>query len=109
MKKILIIFIFIFMLCGCKSNYDIKKIMEENDYVIVDVRTKEEYEQSHIKDSINISYEEIEKINDLYKDKIIFVYCKSGRRSKIAYDKLIKLGYKVYDLGSIDDIDLPKK
>ena len=82
--------------------------MAENDYVIIDVRTKEEYEEEHIKDAINIPYEEIaDKINTT-KDKMIFVYCYSGGRSKIAYDSLVAMGYTVYDLGGIAKIDLPK-
>ena len=111
MRKILVILILVIMLCGCKSNSsnnDIEKIMKENEYVIIDVRTKEEYDKEHIKDAINISYDEINDSN-LDKNKVIFVYCMSGNRSKMAYDILTSLGYKVYDLGAISDIDLPKE
>lgn len=39
---------------------------------------------------------------------MILVYCRSGNRSKLAYDELKKLGYDVYDLGAMDNVDLPK-
>ena len=39
----------------------------------------------------------------------VFVYCKSGNRSSIAYKTLKEMGYKVYDLGSINNVDLPKE
>ena len=99
------------MLCGCGSsnNYSIEKIMKENEHIIIDVRTKEEYDEEHIKDAINIPYDEINSESNIDKDKIIFVYCRSGNRSKQAYDELTKLGYKVYDLGAISSINLPKE
>lgn len=112
MKKITIILSFVLILCGCNkdsSEIDVKKIMKENEYIIIDVRTKEEYEESHLVESINIPYDEVNKNIDIDIDKVIFVYCKSGGRSKIAYDELISLGYTVYDLGSFDEIDLPKE
>ena len=65
------------------------------------------YDEGHIIDAINVPYDEIE--NDTFdKDKIIFVYCRSGNRSKNAFDYLNSLGYTVYDLGAFDKIDLPK-
>ena len=110
MKKILIVFLCI-LLCGCSNEResDIEKIMKEKEYVIIDVRTKEEYDESHVVNSINIPYDEIDSKIDIDKDKIIFVYCKSGRRSSIAYDTLKSLGYTVYDLGAYDKIDLEKE
>lgn len=74
--------------------------MAENEYIIVDVRTKEEYEESHISGAINIPYDEITDNNTLDKDKIIFVYCRSGARSEIAFNTLTNLGYTVYGLGA---------
>lgn len=111
MKKILIILTLILGLCGCSdtsSNQDIKKIMEENEYVIIDVRTVEEYKESHLVGAINIPYDEINKNVELDKNKVIFVYCKSGTRSEIAYNNLKTSGYTVYDLGAFSLIDLPK-
>lgn len=108
MKKIFILFISIILLCGCNNNStSIEEIMKKNEYIIIDVRTKEEYEESHIVDSINIPYDQLR--DNLDKDKVIFVYCKSGNRSKIAFDTLTNLGYTVYDLGAFDKIDMPKE
>ncbi len=110
MKKI-ILFLFISLcLCGCGEKKPFyKELMENGEYIILDVRTKEEYENGHIKNAINISYEQINKEVDLDKEKTIFVYCKSGNRSKIAYTTLKDLGYTVYDLGAFDSLDLEKE
>lgn len=110
MKKILIIFLLVFILTGCNSSkLDINKLMQENEYVILDVRTEDEYNEAHLVDSVNIPYDLINEEVELDKEKIVFVYCKSGKRSKIAYDTLKKLGYTVYDLGAFDTINLPKE
>ena len=112
MKESLIILVLCLFLFGCNSSYaklDIETLMMENEYIIVDVRTKEEYEESHLVDSINLPYDEIDENTNLSPEKIIFVYCKSGRRSQVAYSILTKLGYTVYDLGAFSEIDLPKE
>lgn len=82
-------------------------MMEENsDYVILDVRTQEEYDEGHIPDAICIPNETIgdkrpEELKDL--DQMIFVYCRSGRRSKEASQKLADMGYtRVYEFGGIN-------
>ena len=110
MKKILLI-ISCFILFGCTNakETDYKEIMKKSDYLIVDVRTSAEYNELHIKNAINIPVDEIDGSIDLDKDKIIFVYCKSGNRSKRASTILENLGYKTYDLGAITNIDLPKE
>lgn len=108
MKKIILVF-FCIILCGCNTSKDYQKLMKENEYVIIDVRTEEEYTVEHIKNALNIPYDEIEEKINISKDKMIFVYCRSGSRSKTAYDTLTKLGYQVYDLGGIASIDLPKE
>ena len=78
----------------------------EEDYVILDVRTKEEYDEKHIKGAIlvpneTIGNEEILELPD--KDQMILVYCRSGNRSKQASEKLAKLGYtNVYEFGGIN-------
>ena len=113
MKKIIALFILSFLFLGCgtkeKNNPSYKEIMSQKEYVIIDVRTKEEYESGHIKDAIHIPYTELNEELSLSKEKNIFVYCKSGNRSKIAYDTLKNLGYTVYDLGGYENIDLPKE
>lgn len=112
MKRFLTILILSLMLFGCNGiskEKSVYEIMAENEYIIIDVRTEEEYEESHLKEAINIPYDEIDKNIDLDKEKIIFVYCKSGNRSNIAFNNLTNLGYTVYDLGSFSSIDLPKE
>lgn len=112
MKKIVIILLLSLSLFGCNQKANPKnlyQIMRENKHIIIDVRTEEEYAESHIVASINIPYDKIDKNISIDKEKIIFVYCKSGTRSNIAYKKLISLGYTVYDLGAFDNIDLPKE
>lgn len=119
MRKILIIILFSLFICGCNNKEiidnnsininEIKEIMKNNEYVILDVRTKEEYAEGHIVDSINIPYDKINKEINIGKNNIIFVYCKSGNRSKIAFEVLNNLGYIVYDLGAYSLIDLPKE
>ena len=81
-------------------------LMEENsDYIILDVRTKEEYNEGHIPKSISIPNETIDKRVTQQlpnKDQMIFIYCYSGKRSKQAALKLKKLGYtNLIDLGGI--------
>lgn len=119
MKRLAIILLLTVIICGCstkkeetkdiKTSNDYKEIMQEKEYIIIDVRTKVEYEESHIKNALNISYDEINKDSNIDKNKAIFVYCKSGVRSKKAYDTLKYLGYEVYDLGAFNSIDLEKE
>ena len=85
-----------------------KKIMEsEEDYIILDVREQEEFDAGHIPGAILIPYTEIEaKAEKVLTDKgeLILVYCRSGRRSKIASESLAKLGYtNVKEFGGIID------
>ena len=89
-----------------------KTIMDTgNDYVIIDARTEEEFAEGHIKNAILIPEYEIanraeKELPD--KDSLILVYCRSGRRSKIASEELVKLGYtNVKEFGGI--IDWPYK
>ena len=85
-----------------------KEIMDERDgYVILDVRTQEEYDEAHIDGAILIpDYEIADKAESVLKDKdqLLLVYCKSGRRSKLAAEELVKLGYtNVKEFGGIID------
>ena len=85
-----------------------KALMDsEEGYIILDVRTKEEYDQGHIPGAIQISHEEIpEKAEQVLTDKaqLILVYCRSGRRSKLAAEDLVKLGYtNIREFGGIID------
>ena len=85
-----------------------KTIMDtEKDYVIIDARTEEEFAEGHIENAILIPEYEIKdraekELPD--KEQLILVYCRSGRRSKIASEDLVKLGYtNVKEFGGIID------
>ena len=80
---------------------------EEEDYLILYVRTPEEYEEAHIPEAVNVPNETIgtEEIPELPdKEQLIFVYCRSGNRSKQASQKLADLGYtNIIEFGGIND------
>ena len=85
-----------------------KTIMDtEKDYVIIDARTEDEFAEGHIENAILIPEYEIKdraekELPD--KEQLILVYCRSGRRSKIASEELVKLGYtNVKEFGGIID------
>lgn len=113
MKKIIVLLLSILLLVGCnnkeKESNILEEVLKENNYIIVDVRTKEEYDSSHVVGSINIPYDTIDENTDLDKSKTIIVYCRSGKRSSIASKTLKKLGYNVLDLGAFDSINLDKE
>ena len=111
MKKFFLFLTFVLvLLVGCsKKNMREDIVLPREDDVIVDVRTKAEYDDLHIKKAINIPYDEIDENVQLDKTKRVFVYCKSGARSRKAYNILKELGYNVIDLGSIDSISLEKE
>ena len=85
-----------------------KKIMDSGEeHIILDTREQDEFDEGHIPGAILIPYTEIEnKAEEMLpdKDKLILVYCRSGRRSKIAAESLSKLGYtNVKEFGGIID------
>ena len=90
------------------SGAEAKVLMDsESGYIIIDARTQEEYDEGHIPGAILIPEYEIadraeKELPD--KDQLILVYCRSGRRSKIAAEELVKLGYtNVKEFGGIID------
>ena len=90
------------------SAEEAKQIMDtETDYIIIDARTTEEFAEGHIENAILIpEYEIAERAEKEFPDKdaLILVYCRSGRRSKIASEELVKLGYtNVKEFGGIID------
>lgn len=123
----LLVFVFILSLSGCRSDNvqgtittsanvmtgykqisqdEAKAMMSIDDgHIIVDVRRQDEYDAGHIPGAILIPNESIDKerpkeLPDL--DQIILVYCRSGRRSKEASEKLAKMGYtNIYEFGGI--------
>ena len=85
-----------------------KKIMDSGEaYIILDVREQDEFDEGHIPGARLLPYTEIEnKAQEILvdKDAQILVYCRSGRRSKIAAESLAKLGYtNVKEFGGIID------
>ena len=122
MKKLVFLLLAVMLLTACGQDKvndqgavyvnitaeEAKQIMDtEEGYVILDVRTQEEYDQGHIPGAIVISHEEIaEKADEVLtdKDQLILVYCRSGRRSKIAAEALVELGYtNIKEFGGIID------
>ena len=90
------------------SGAEAKALMDsESGYIIIDARTQSEYDEGHIPGAILIPEYEIadraeKELHD--KNQLILVYCRSGRRSKIAAEELVKLGYtNVKEFGGIID------
>lgn len=122
MKKLIFLLLAVMMLTACGQDIEndqgavyvnitaeeAKQIMDtEEGYIILDARTQEEYDEGHIPGAIVISHEEItEKAEEVLtdKDQLILVYCRSGRRSKIAAEALVELGYtNIKEFGGIID------
>lgn len=119
MKKIIPFLMALLLLAGCgaqseESTYrqinaeEAAAMMEEeSSYIILDVRTAQEYSEKHIPGAISIPNEAIgtEDIPELPdKEQLILVYCRSGNRSKQASEKLVKLGYtNIVEFGGIND------
>ena len=85
-----------------------KEIMDtQQDYIIIDARTEEEFAEGHIENAILIPEYEIKDRAEKElpnKEQLILVYCRSGRRSKIASEELVNLGYtNVKEFGGIID------
>ena len=85
----------------------VKMMKDEKNYIILDVRRPDEFAEGHIPGAINVPNEEIgtTDIAELpNKSQLILVYCRSGRRSKEASEKLVKLGYtNIVEFGGIQD------
>ena len=120
MKKYILILVSIIMimgLTGCEEqgmSYTqismkeaVAMMATEDNYIILDVRTAEEFAEKHIPNAINIPNETIgnEELAELPdKNQLILVYCRSGNRSKQASEKLVALGYtNIYEFGGIND------
>ena len=85
----------------------VKMMKDEKNYIILDVRRPDEYAEGHIPGAINVPNEDTDTsdIAELpNKSQLILVYCRSGRRSKEAAAKLVKLGYtNIVEFGGILD------
>ena len=122
MKKLIFLLLAVMMLTACGQDTEndrevvymnitaeeAKRIMDsEEDYIILDTRTEAEYDEGHIPGAIVIPHDEIadraeEELTD--KDRSILVYCRSGRRSKLAAEALVELGYtNIKEFGGIID------
>ena len=121
MKKLLPILLSALMFTGCAgtSNHQrniyrsitvdeaVTMMAQETGYIILDVRRPDEFAAGHIPNAINVPNEsigtaEISELPD--KEQLILVYCRSGRRSKEASEKLVKLGYtNIVEFGGILD------
>ncbi len=122
MKKLIFLLLAVILLTACGQTkepereavyvnitaQEAKTVMDSRQgYIILDVREQEEYDESHIPGAILIPYTQIEeKAEQLLpdKDQLLLVYCRSGRRSKIAADSLVALGYtNIMEFGGIID------
>ena len=119
MKKLFPILMVMLLLVGCSAPVEsgsylqintrdaIAMMEEETDYIILDVRTAEEFKERRIPGAINIPNEtigtdEIPELPD--KEQLILVYCRSGNQSKQASEKLAALGYtNIVEFGGIND------
>ena len=110
MKKLIPILLSALMFAGCTGTSNnhtntyrsitmdeaVTMMAQETGYIILDVRRPDEFAAGHIPNAINVPNEtigtdEIPELPDT--DQLIMVYCRSGRRSKEAAEKLVKLGY----------------
>ena len=122
MKKLIFLLLTVMMLTACGQDMEkdqgavyvnitaeeAKGIMDSEDgYIILDVREQDEYDAGHIPGAILIPYTQIEEKATAMlpdKDQLILVYCRSGRRSKIAAEALAELGYtNIKEFGGIID------
>ena len=122
MKKLIFILLAALLLSACVQEKDndreaiymnitaqeAKEIMDTQEgYIILDVREQDEFDQGHIPGAILIPYTQIDrKAEDMLPDldQLILVYCRSGRRSKIAAEALVELGYtNIKEFGGILD------
>ena len=121
MKKLMPILLSALMFAGCAGTSNnhtntyrsitmdeaATMMAQETNYIILDVRRPDEFAAGHIPNAINVPNEtigtdEIPELPD--KDQLIMVYCRSGRRSKEAAEKLVKLGYtNIVEFGGILD------
>lgn len=120
MKKIFLVILICFCLCACSSDSNklnsdgtisytyAKELIINEGAILIDVRTQEEYDESHIDGAQLLTLDAIndDSASGIIDDKSIpvIVYCRSGNRSKQAMEELENLGYTdVYDLGAMSN------
>ena len=122
MKKLAFILLVMVFLTACGQNKEnkqeavyvnitaeqAKEIMDSGeDFIILDTRTQAEYDEGHIPGAILIPHDRIKAQAEsvlTQKDRMILVYCRSGRRSKLAAEDLVEMGYtNIKEFGGIID------
>jgi len=107
MKKIFILLAAVVFAAGCVNRYDsvdpqeFAEALRNPDVQIIDTRTPQEYTEGHIPGAVNIDLDRedfFEQMDCLDRDKPIAVYCRGGRRSKIAAERFVEEGFKVTEL-----------
>ncbi len=106
-----------FKLIGASNIDEVKadeaqKLIKENKVVLIDVREKNEFDSGHLEGAVLVPLslmkenkpEFDKKIKEVAKDKEIYLYCRSGRRSGLAKDELLKQNYKLKNIGGFEDL-----
>ena len=118
MNKVIVVILLACLLAGCSSPAQAEyrkitaeqakgKMTDSSDFILLDVRTEEEFQEQHLDGAILIPDYEIglraeKELPD--KEALILIYCRSGRRSELAAVELVGMGYtNVYDFGGIID------
>lgn len=113
MKKILVAALLLFLLTGCSSKEGsitkvtcskMKELLSSSKAILVDVRSKEEYDEGHLDKAINKPLTKLDELKGTSLETPIIVYCKSGMRSGNAAKELLKMGFiNIYDLGPMSN------
>ena len=118
MKRLFLILAILLLFTGCGgadventyqqiSQEEAKKMMDEQDVIILDVREQDEYESGHISGAVLLPVGRISEDTASAvipeNDSVVLVYCRSGNRSKTASAALVELGYSnIYEFGGIN-------
>ena len=115
MIKINSLIIFFFSICSYSQPYSINyneylELIKKNKFQLIDVRTNDEFNTNRLRNAINIDFYDslfLKRFKKFNKEDNILLYCRSGRRSLIGAEILVKNGYKkIYDLkGGVNSID----
>ena len=115
MIKINSLIFFFFSICSYSQPYSINyneylELSKKNKFQLIDVRTNDEFNTNRLRNAINIDFYDslfLKKFKKFNKEDNILLYCRSGRRSLIGAEILVKNGYKkTYDLkGGVISID----
>jgi rhodanese-related sulfurtransferase len=88
---------------GVVDGNEARRLLAEENAVLVDVRTPEEFADGHVSEAINIPVQELDaRMGELSRERPVVVYCRSGRRSDAAASALRAAGYTAHDLGPMN-------